>query len=360
VDFSSTYALNSPKRLERVGSAMCKLLFLFEKHTLDTDRRELRHGSALMSIEPQVFDLLEYLIRNRDRVVSKDDLLASVWRGRIVSDSTLASRISAARRAIGDNGERQRLIRTTIGRGMRFTATVSEEVAPAVVVSSKQLPWSGIPRKKWAIAGKNWTIEGRYVEYCSCDVACPCFSMGEPSSGHCTGLFAFKIDNGCCEAVRLDDLAVAVTFYFPQAPLHYGQGVLQPFIDERADQDQRDALLYILSGEDQPVGTIFQIFSAIAETIGEPLFAKIDFEWDLERRRARVEIGNVVRAYSEPTRNPVTGEEHRMITVLPNGWIFREAENLFGFAKGRGVIKFNLFRRHSSLAKIFWRQDGLV
>ena len=136
--------------------------------------------------------------------------------------------------------------------------------------------------------------------------------------------------------------------------------MFQPIIDERADQDQRDALLYILSGEDQSVGTIFQIFSAIAEMIGDPLFAKIDFEWDPEKRRARVEIGDLVRAHSEPSRNPVTGEEHRLITVLPNGWIFREAENLSGFAKARGAIKFNLFRRHSSLAKIFWRQDRVA
>ena len=71
------------------------MLFLFGNYALDTDRRELHHGSALMSIEPQVFDLLEYLIRNRDRVVSKDDLLAQVWHGRIVSYSTLASRIKS-------------------------------------------------------------------------------------------------------------------------------------------------------------------------------------------------------------------------------------------------------------------------
>jgi DNA-binding response OmpR family regulator len=86
-----------------------KLLFWFEDYALDTDRRELRQGPALLSVEPQVFDLLVFLVRNRDRVVSKDDLLASVWGGRIVSESTLASRINAARRIIGDNGERQRL-----------------------------------------------------------------------------------------------------------------------------------------------------------------------------------------------------------------------------------------------------------
>src|SRR5262249_23175682 len=157
----------------------------------------------------------------------------------------------------------------------------------------------------------------------------------------------------------LDDLAVVATFYFPRA-VHYGQGVFQAIIDERAEQDQRDALLYILSGQDQPTGTVFEILSAMTETVNEPLFAKIDFEWDLEKRRGRVGIGDVVRAYCEPLRNPITDQELQMITVNPGGWIFHEGENVSGFAKGLGAIKFNLFRCHSSLAQISWNQDGLV
>jgi TolB-like protein len=97
---------------------------LFEDFVLDTDRRELRRGPALLPAEAQVFDLLVFLVSNRDRVISKDDLLASVWGGRIVSESTLASRINAARRVLGDNGEQQRLIRTIIGKGIRFVGTV--------------------------------------------------------------------------------------------------------------------------------------------------------------------------------------------------------------------------------------------
>ena len=209
------------------------------------------------------------------------------------------------------------------------------------------------------MAARNWQIEGRYVEYCSCDLGCPCESMADPTYGYCTGLVAFKIDNGFCEGVRLDDLAVVGTFYFPRA-IHHGQGVFQPILDERADEAQRDALFYILSGEDQPVGTMFHIFSVIIETIKDPLFAKIDFEWDLDRRRARIEVADVVRAHSEPIRNPVTDEEHRMITVLPDGWVFHEAESASGFAKGLGAIKFDLHRRHSSLAHVAWNQNGLV
>jgi hypothetical protein len=183
--------------------------------------------------------------------------------------------------------------------------------------------------------------------------------MADPTYGSCTGLVAFKIDKGHCEDVSLDDLAVAATFYFPRA-IHHGQGVLQPMLDERADEAQRNALFYILSGEDQPVGTMFQIFSVIIETIKDPLFAKIGFEWDLEGRRARVEIANVVQAHSQPICNPVTGQEERVILVLPKGWVFHEAENASGFARGLGAIKFDLNRRHSSLAHIAWNQNGLV
>ncbi|SHN85554.1 TolB amino-terminal domain-containing protein [Bradyrhizobium erythrophlei] len=112
-----------------------KLLFSFNNCSVDTDRRELRHEGELRPVEPQVFDLLEFLIKNRDRMVSRDDLLAAVWNGRIVSESTLASRINAARTAIGDNGEDQRLIRTVLRKGIRFVGAVREEEKPVVATT---------------------------------------------------------------------------------------------------------------------------------------------------------------------------------------------------------------------------------
>lgn len=101
--------------------------YLFEDCALDLDRRELRRGIDPIPLEPQVLDLLVFLIANRDRVVSRDDLIASVWQGRIVSESALNTRIHAARCAIGDTGEDQRLIKTFPRKGIRFVATVSEE-----------------------------------------------------------------------------------------------------------------------------------------------------------------------------------------------------------------------------------------
>jgi TolB-like protein len=103
--------------------------FRFSDYTLDVERRELRRGCDPVALEPQVFDLLVYLLRNRDHVVSKDDLIAAIWLGRIVSESTLTSRINAARKAIGDSGEEQRLIRTIARKGFRFVGEVQAQAA---------------------------------------------------------------------------------------------------------------------------------------------------------------------------------------------------------------------------------------
>src|SRR5262245_34517065 len=105
-----------------VGGA--NVQFIFGNHTLDGDRRELFRGSESIAVEPQVFDLLVYIVENRDRVVSKDDLIASIWHGRVVSDSTLTSRINAARKALGDSGGKQQLIRTIARKGIRFVGDV--------------------------------------------------------------------------------------------------------------------------------------------------------------------------------------------------------------------------------------------
>src|SRR6266480_4101540 len=98
----------------------------FRDCEINLERRELWRAKRAVHVEPQVFDLLVYLVQNRDRVVSKDDLIASVWGGRSVSDSTFTSRVNAARTAIGDSGRDQKLIRTISRKGLRFVGTVHE------------------------------------------------------------------------------------------------------------------------------------------------------------------------------------------------------------------------------------------
>ena len=105
--------------------------YLFEEYAFDTDRRELHRGADVVSVAPQVFDLIDYLIRNRERVVSKDDLIKAIWNGRSVSDAALTTRLNAARTAIGDSGEEQRFIKTLPRKGFRFVGAVREAKEPA-------------------------------------------------------------------------------------------------------------------------------------------------------------------------------------------------------------------------------------
>jgi TolB-like protein len=107
------------------------MIYCIQDYTLDVERHELRRGASQVAVEPQVFDLLLYLIRNRERVVSKDELITAVWGGRVVSDSALSSRITAVRHAVGDSGEQQRLIRTIARKGFRFVGDIKEKEALA-------------------------------------------------------------------------------------------------------------------------------------------------------------------------------------------------------------------------------------
>jgi DNA-binding winged helix-turn-helix (wHTH) protein len=122
--------------------------YKFENYTLDVERRELHCDGVMRSVEPQVFDLLHFLIKNSDRVVSRKNIFQAVWRGRIVSDAVLGTRINAARRAIGDDGTQQRLIKTLPRNGFRFTGAVSEvkvETNAAIIIQRGKLSLAVVP-----------------------------------------------------------------------------------------------------------------------------------------------------------------------------------------------------------------------
>jgi pentatricopeptide repeat protein len=124
------------------------VVFAFGEYRLDIERRELRRGGECVDLTPKVFDLLTFLVQHRNRVVTKDDLLQAVWGGRIVSESALTTRINAVRRAIGDDGAAQRLIRTFTRKGVRFIGEVVELPDPANPVSGDALrPDPPLPEK---------------------------------------------------------------------------------------------------------------------------------------------------------------------------------------------------------------------
>ena len=113
--------------------------YRFAEFEIDLGQQELRQFGEPVHIEPQVFDLIVHLVRNNDRVVSKDELFETIWNGRIVSEATLSSRINAARRALGDNGNDQALIRTLHKRGFRFVGNIQKTDASETDVEAARL-----------------------------------------------------------------------------------------------------------------------------------------------------------------------------------------------------------------------------
>jgi TolB-like protein/DNA-binding winged helix-turn-helix (wHTH) protein len=149
-------ALQPRKRpTEKVTQGIASLRYLFEEYAFDTDLRELYRGADVVSIAPQVFDLLDYLIRNRERVVSKDDLINTVWNGRVMSDAALTTRLNVARSVLGDSGEKQRLIKTLPRKGFRFVGTVQEVRRPAdtaLTANFGEQSFQNIARLDWSNA----------------------------------------------------------------------------------------------------------------------------------------------------------------------------------------------------------------
>ena len=127
------------------------MIYRFEDFSLDSDRRELRRGGEIVAVEPQVFDILEFLIVNRERVVGNGDLIRAVWLGRIVSDGTVSTRINAVRHALADSGAQQRLIRTVPRKGYRFTGDVRPEFGDG---DTGDLGATGRPGALFAIGNK--------------------------------------------------------------------------------------------------------------------------------------------------------------------------------------------------------------
>ena len=146
-----------------------------------------------------------------------------------------------------------------------------------------------------------------------------------------------EIHEGHFGDVRLDGLNCASFIHFPR-PVHEGNGTIKLVVDEEADPRQRDALVRIMSGEEtEEMATMWWVFSAMSPNKLEPLFVSIDFEFDVEARRARLEIPGLLEAFGEPIPNPVTGAEHRARIELPDSFEFRIAEIGSGTSRATGA-----------------------
>jgi len=144
-------------------------------------------------------------------------------------------------------------------------------------------------------------------------------------------------------------------------PIHEGKGEASIIIDKRATAAQREALLRILGGQDTvPGATVFQVFSTTFDKVHDPIFADIEFEVDVDARKARLKVADLVEARGEPIRNPVTGNEHRARFDMPNGFEFAAAEVGRGWAKTNGPIRLELADSHAHFADLHLCQTGVI
>jgi hypothetical protein len=173
----------------------------------------------------------------------------------------------------------------------------------------------------------DWYIEGVEVSNCNCDYACPCqFESRRPTYGNCRGFAAVRIDKGHFGDVTLDGLGGALLYAWP-GPIYKGGGECQAVVDERADGSQRDALARVLYGGETSEGaTHWWVYRMPSDTVHPPLFTRIEFDVNVERRTARIVMAGVLECTARPIRSPATGAEHRVRIDLPNGIEFDIAE----------------------------------
>jgi hypothetical protein len=205
----------------------------------------------------------------------------------------------------------------------------------------------------------DWMIQGPKISSCNCDYGCPCEFNAPPTHGACEGMEAMEIAEGYFGDVRLDGLRYAAAFRWP-GPVHKGGGVVQGFIDERASEAQRDALIKILSGLEQEPTTAYNIYGSTIEKEYDPVFASIEFHCDIGARIGGFSVPGHLQQSTEPIENPVTGKPHRAQIRLPEGFEFREAEMASGTFEGTGEIKLKSDRCYAFLTYVAYGPQGVI
>ena len=209
------------------------------------------------------------------------------------------------------------------------------------------------------MAQADWRLEGEWIKNCNCAFGCPCDFNAKPTQGECKGFLGMRIAKGHFDGTRLDGLSFFVTVHFP-GPLHEGNGQAQPIIDERASPEQREAIFGIMSGQNSAEGTLFHIFSVIVSKMHDPIFAPVDFRFDKAGRTAHLIIPGVLESEVEPIRNPVTGAEHRIRVVMPEGFEHIEGEVASSDIRSTGAIRFETRQSHSTLAHVVQTPQGIA
>ncbi len=205
----------------------------------------------------------------------------------------------------------------------------------------------------------DWMIRTKQIGTCSCDFGCPCEFNAPPTRLPCEGVMAMEITEGYFGDIRLDGLLVAGVYNWP-GPMHEGKGTWWSIIDISASEEQADALFKIMGGEEQDPTTSFAIYGSTIEHEPEPIFAEIEFQWDLEGRRGRFKVDNILDAQVEPIKNPVTGQPH-FISIRPHdGFEFREAEMASGTFWSKGELEQQHNERFAAISYVSYGPNGII
>ena len=205
-----------------------------------------------------------------------------------------------------------------------------------------------------------WELKGRELVNCTCEYGCNCQFNALPDKGHCHAVAGIRIDQGRHGETPLDGLTIAAIFKWPGA-IHEGNGEAIAFVDKRADEAQREALLRIMTGEDtDPMATMFAVYASTVTKMHEPVFIDIDFEVDVEGRRGRLSIPGYVEMSGEPIRNKVTGEESRAQIRLPNGFEYEVADIGSASSKSTGPVKVEYSDTYGQFAHLHLSSHGVV
>jgi hypothetical protein len=171
---------------------------------------------------------------------------------------------------------------------------------------------------------------------------------------------AIAIDEGYYSDVRLDGLQIAVVFQWPGA-VHEGRGKCQPILEAKANAQQREALLKIMSGQDtEPFATMFAVYASTMEKVFDPIFTTIEYTVDVNARRGKVRAEGVFELDAEPILNPVSGQEHRARIDLPHGFEYELAEIGSASSSSRGNLTLELKNSYAQFAQLHMNNKGLI
>jgi hypothetical protein len=205
----------------------------------------------------------------------------------------------------------------------------------------------------------DWHIEGEWFKNCNCDPGCPCDFNQRPTQGYCEGMVAMRITKGYFGDVDMADVIWGGAVHWP-GPIHEGDGEMWPFVDEKASEEQRNAVFELASGKHGD--TMMEVFTFVCPTIHPPLIAPVEWEFDIENRRGHVRVGDGMEAEVDTLRGIEPPDPYRILVKIPGGMEYTNPENEAETAQAkrisvRGPVAFEVTNGHSSMAYVHRGSD---